>query len=84
MHQITVVTISNLAEYCEARTHGAELAAARLAFTCIISELGRGFAHKSLTLPSSIYILLLSKYSHFSPYLLANKRRSWTDISSLI
>jgi len=30
------------------------LAVAQLLFTCIVSELGRGFAHKSLTLPSCI------------------------------
>jgi len=50
--------------YCGAQNLVAELAVARPLFTCFVSELGRGFAHKSLTLPSSIHI---PEHSHFPP-----------------
>ena len=43
----------------------AELAVVRRPFPCFVSELGRGFAHKSLTLPSSIYILLPPEYPNY-------------------
>ena len=55
----------NGVEYCEAQNLVAELAVVQQPFTCFVSELGRGFAHKSLTLPSSIYILLPPEYPNF-------------------